>query len=413
MKSAHKKTAAIIFCSLAAVLCSCASYNESGSIDLPVQISFSWWGNETRSNYTLKGIIMYEKEREDIDILPSTGAFDGYKQTLDVNFAANKQSDVMQINYSWLAEYSPDGCGFYDLYELSDYVDLDNFTEEELSYGVINGKLNAIPVSLNALTFYYNEDMFKEYGLSIPETWDDLFSCAEVFSADGIYTLETADIYSWLMLVAHEEQITGEAIYSENGELNFGVSNFMSMMEFYRELLNAGVFEGSYSRDRFLSGESAGEALWTSDAEYYAAPLETEYGHNVIIGDYLTLTTALRSGWYVKPTSLYCISSTCEAPEEAARFLNFLLNNETMAQLQGTEKGVPLSDSALETLSAKDMLNGAAAEASRKLSDAGELTLMPGKLEDSEFYSRFFERFDLYYYGEATLEEAAEELVLS
>ena len=144
----------------------------------------------------------------------------------------------MTIDASWLRDYSPDGSGFCDLNDFSDIIELSNFSEQELSYGTVNGKLNALPVSLNAMSFYYNAKLLEDYGLEVPETWDDIFACAEVLSQHDIYTLESSDRHYWKLLVAHEEQLTGRAVAGEGG---FDVSNVVSMMQFYKKLLDCHV----------------------------------------------------------------------------------------------------------------------------------------------------------------------------
>ena len=98
----------------------------------------------------------------------------------------------MQINVGWLSQYSADGNGYYDLEKLSGLIDLSNFSEDILKYGRRNGKLNAIPIAMNAETVYINKTLYERCGLGIPKTWDDLFAAAKVMSKDGIYPMSGA-----------------------------------------------------------------------------------------------------------------------------------------------------------------------------------------------------------------------------
>ena len=400
---------AAICCAACLSSCSLTQTSAHKSIEKSASISFSWWGGEVRSDYTILGIKQYESENNNIVISPYPTAFSGYKETLDALISCGKESDIMQINYSWISEYSADGEGFYDLNELSEYIDLGSYTDEELSYGTSNGKLNAIPISLNAATFYYNQTLFDEYNLDIPKTWDDLFECAEVFSADGIYTIEASNIYYWLMLTAHEEQISGKACFGETE--SFELENVVSMMEFYKELIDCKVVpHKEYSSNDFFTSKAAGQLLWASDAQNNVIPLEEE-GGEVTIGDYICDANSQRFGWYLKPTSLYAISKSTQNPEQAAKFLNYLINSEEMAVLQGCEKGFPLSRSAQETLEANDMFEGVSYEAGSKISQEERFELIPNDLENTERYSEFFDQFELYYYGEKTAEQAAEDFL--
>lgn len=399
--------------SLSASSCELIDYDiieeQHTAVSRPVVIDFSWWGNEERSDYTVRGINEYERKEQNLDIRPMVSDFTGYKENLDALFACKKEPDIMMINSAWLPEYSPDGEGFCDLSLYADEIALSNFSDTELSYGTVNGNLNALPVSLNAMSFYYNRQLLNKYGLSVPETWDDLFHCAEVLAPDGIFTLESSDRHYWKMLIAHEEQYTGREAFGENGFINVDV---ISMMTFYKQLIEKRVVPmKDFDRNDFLGGRTAGVMLWVSDAQYYVTPIE-ESGGEAIVGGYPHMAMNKRFGWYVKPTSLYAISRNSQNPREAARFLNYLMNDSHMAELQGTEKGVPLSRSALETLEGNNMLMGVPYQASQMIDqNAGLLKLMAPEMEDLDRVSCFFEYFDMFYYGQMAVDEAAEEFL--
>ena len=405
------KRALCLLCAAVTGLCASACGAPGSAvkhipIELPTRVSLSWWGNELRSDYTVQGIKEYEQSHKDIDVVPYTGDFSGYKETLDTLMSCNKEPDIVMINSAWLPEYSPDGEGFADLYEYSDELKLSNFSDKELSYGTMNGKLNALPIALNAVTFYYNKAILDRYGLQVPKTWDDFFTCAKAMSADGIYPLVSSYKHYWKMLIAREEQLTGrEAFGSENP---FTEENAASMFEFFKRLNDEKVIPPQeYEKTDFLEGHVACALLWVSDGQYYISPLAEE-GGEVVIGEYPLEDGCKRFGWYVKPTSLYAISKNAEHPREAAELLNYLMNDSRMAELQGTEKGIPLSRSALETLGGRQMLSGVTYEAATKLNDnADSFSLMPPLLEDNERVNKFFEYFELYYYGRMTAEDAA------
>ena len=125
------------------------------------EISFSWWGNDARNEYTLKAIKEFERLHPDIKVVCHYSEWTGYQSRSNVQMASNTEADVMQINYAWINQYSPDGKGFYDINDLSEYIDLSNFEESELSYGMKDGSLNAIPIALNTQTVYINKDSEK------------------------------------------------------------------------------------------------------------------------------------------------------------------------------------------------------------------------------------------------------------
>ena len=88
------------------------------------EISFSWWGNDERHNYTLEGVDLFERENPGISVDCKYSVWSGYENRNRIYMLSGDEPDVMQINYNWIRQYSPDGNGYYDLYQLSDYIDL-------------------------------------------------------------------------------------------------------------------------------------------------------------------------------------------------------------------------------------------------------------------------------------------------
>ncbi|MGN0623585.1 MAG: ABC transporter substrate-binding protein [Oscillospiraceae bacterium] len=405
------KTGLIALSAAAVCLVSCGE-NTAEIIAPSTKIYFSWWGKDVRNDYTISAIAEFEKQNPSTDVVPEYSEWTGFQKRMDVEMAFHNEADVMQINYDWLHKYSPDGEGFYDLYELSDSIALDNFTDGQLEYGVINGKLNGIPTALNAETFYYNKTLYDQYGLSLPKTWDELFKAAEVMSADGIYPLEINLKPMWLLTVAHTEQQTGRKMLTDNGELAYEAEDIALMLEFYKSLIDNKVSKpiDEIEKNDFRNGITAGVVYWISDAEYYCTPA-IENGYSVEVGEYPVMEDAKLYGWYAKPTSLYCIRKDTGDPKEAAKLVDFLLNSEEMAQAQGLEKGIPLSTSILEVLESKDMLKGIQFEANQKMTDnSSKLDCINPDLENSELIDAFKAAFDEVYYNNADITAKSQEL---
>ncbi len=67
----------------------------------------------------------------------------------------------------------------------NDYADY-SFNEGSLDGVTYDGKLYGLPRNTDVLGFYYNKDLFAQYNLEIPETWDDLLIAAQTFQDAGI-----------------------------------------------------------------------------------------------------------------------------------------------------------------------------------------------------------------------------------
>ena len=403
-----KRSAAILTCAALAFSAGCSGKTTMTSQKGQIDIEFSWWGNDARNKYTLKAVELFEELHPEISVKCSYSEWSGYETRNKVWMTSDTEADVMQINYGWLTDYSADGAGYYDLYQLADYIDLTNFSAEQLNYGIRNGALNALPIAMNSQTVYINKTLYYKYGLEIPQTWDDLFAAANVMKKDNVFPLSASSKSMWLYLIAYAEQSQGRRILTEDGKFNFTAGDVEVMMDFYKKLVDNNVMPlvEHYERIKLDQEQYAGAVAWVSDAESYFADTISN-NRTIVAADQTTFTGANPGeGWYAKPATMYAVSKDTPHPKEAAMLLDFLLNSKEMAELQGIEKGIPLSRATRETLEQQGMLSGIQYEASQKMEEHTLSELSP-VLENGSLIDDFFAACTDYIYDKATLESAA------
>lgn len=374
-----------------------------------VEITLSWWGNDARTEYTIAGVQEFERLHPDIRVKMNYSEWSGYESRNRIQMASVTEADVMQINFNWLPEFSPDGEGYYDIEELTDYVDLSQFSQELLDYGRRGGVLNAVPIAMNTETLYMDKTVYDSYGLPIPETWEEFLKAAEVMRKDGVYPLAGPSKSIWLYTIAYAEQATGNHFLREDGKLNFTMNELRIMIEFYKQMTEAGVFPQVEFYDRLCIDNRtyAGGIAWVSDAKNYYGGL-VEAGDELVIAPYThDADHTAGDGWYAKPASLYAISKHTQHPKESAMLLDFLLNSPKMAVLQGVEKGVPISPAAREALDQNGQLAGLQYEAALCMEGTDGMSKMNSMIENAALIDNFFAACNLYLYGKATAEEAA------
>ena len=408
MKSRHSLAAAALASVLMLTSCGGKGFMDINDAE---SISFSWWGKDIRHSYTISALREFEKQNEDIDVITKYSEYESFQKKMDIDFYSHNECDVMQINYDWLYSYSPDGTEFYDLSKLSDQIDFSNFTDEQLSYGRIYGKINGISNALNTETCYYNKDIYDRYNLTLPSDWEDLFKAAKVMNPDGVYPVEMSKKASWLMSVAYEEQRSGRTCYDGSDKVGFTKEDFADLLRFYKRLVEEKVtkYYKDINKYDFINGVSAGNICWVSDAGYYCEPL-IQKGMNIVVGEYLRIPGSKLSGWYAKPTSLYCIKRDTKNPEAAAKLVNFLVNSQEMAKQQGLEKGIPLSRSMLEVLEANDQLKGIQFEADKRMSSSDSIGKMSQYVENAELLGTFEEAAESILFENGDIEENAARL---
>ena len=378
-----------------------------------VPLDFSWWGNDVRHIYTLKGIDLFQKQNPEILVNYKFGVWDGYELKNRVRMNSGTNADVMQINFNWLEEYSADGTGYYDLNKLKDQIDLSGYTSEDLKVGQRQDKLNAIPIAYNSTVFFYNKTIYDKYDLPIPETWDDLFAAAARMRDDGIYPLGVVKKHLFQCLMAYYEQTTGRVMFNDTG-FRMYKEDVEYVLEFIKKLVDEKVIPltDDFSAEDFTTGKVAGVGCWNSDASRYCEGLSNR-GENIVIGVNIgSENGSKRYGWYIKPATMYAISAGTEHPKEAAALLNFLVNDKEMILLQGTEKGVPVNRNARTILKEANKLRGFEYKANvSMMSNRERMGVMIPLMENATVVDTFKKMGDEYIFGRMSLSDCADQIL--
>lgn len=422
-----KKTIlAVMLCGITA-LSACGNKTDvtlpDGQLD-PCTIRFSWWGGDDRHQATNEAINLWNEKHPEIQIIAEYGGWDGWTEKVSAQLSGGTAPDIMQINYDWLISFSPDGNGFYNLSQLSSQLDLSQFDSDVLSFGEVDGILNAVTVSVSGRGMFYNSETYKRFGAEYPTTWNELLVLGEKFSQEDIYPIDL-DIQSggtaWYLAVVYVQQKTGREFLSMDGELGFTEDDIKLALDFYKELEDNHVIrtidmrtdeDGSaalYQSPEFIDGRVAGVLEWGSSVGKYEMALPDGV---LETGTPLSDDSGNNSGWLIKPSVMYAISKDTKYPDEAAAFMNFLLNDEECAEILGTTRGIPSSHIAEKTLETKGKLIGLAQECDELLENTETVTISPYMelAQMKDFYNTAIEKVS---YGKADTATAAHEMYIS
>ena len=414
MKKAKRATAAMLAAAtlISCMLGGCSKASTASDNTSTKTLMLSWWGNEERLAYTMDGVKVFENKNKDISVNCKYGVWAGYIARQNIFMLSHEAPDVMLINYDWISKYSPDGDGFYDIYKLKDNIDLSNFSDEQLKLGESNGKLNGVLTAMNAWSVFLNKDIYDKYNIEIPQTWDDYFAAAKIMNKDNIYPISMGDKALFFFLLAHLQQTTDAQVCDEDGNLTLTKDDIKYMLQFYNRLYKEGVLlpANDSSFVNIASGDAAGIMRWTNGAQQLFGDI-FDYDANIVVAPYPKAEGAKRLGWYIKPATLYAISADTEEPEAAAKLVNFLVNDPDMAKLQGTEKGVPASKAAIETLKAEGKLEGIDYKATElMLAHQDEMELMNPILENQTVLDTFFQESKYYILADVSIDEVADKI---
>lgn len=122
-------------------------------------------------------------------------------QKIQLLAASNDLPEIFSYESGRPLEQLADNGLILDIEKLFNEIGLQNELNPaavKLLKSMVRGKgLYALPLEINIEGFWYNKDLFAKYGLSEPETWDDLMHAAEVFQSNGIQPFALSGAQKW------------------------------------------------------------------------------------------------------------------------------------------------------------------------------------------------------------------------
>lgn len=141
-----------------------------------------YWENETHQKL-LDGIIQdFNNSQKNITVSAKYVPFADFKKQLSIGATASNLPDIVIIDNPDHAAYASMGI-FADI---TGKIDTSQYYEGPLASCNYDGKLYGIPFGSNCLALFYNEDMLKAAGCSVPTTWDELADVAKKTTTDKV-----------------------------------------------------------------------------------------------------------------------------------------------------------------------------------------------------------------------------------
>lgn len=324
----------------------------------PVTLRIAWWGGDTRHSYTQQVIDMYEEKYPHVTIEPEYASFDDYWKKLAPQAAANRLPDIVQMDISYINQYGSNG----QLEDLKPYlnsqIQVADVNENVLSTGIINEKQYGIPLGVNVLGFQYDPELLKKAGVdAIPEnwTWDQYKEIAMKAQSAGLYMdgSMAADVFFNYYL-----RTKGLALYNNDGSA-LGYEDDALFTDFFG-MLSGLIKDGAVptqdklSQNKGVIEESdivkgTGIGVWQWSNQYVAL--------QIAVNRPMALAQMpgpdMDKGLYMQPSMYWSITSNSKVKEEAAKFVDFWINDPEANNLIKGERGVPISSKIKESVASQ------------------------------------------------------------
>jgi raffinose/stachyose/melibiose transport system substrate-binding protein len=289
----------------------------------------------------------FERQNPDIRIVVDTPA--DPETALRTRFVKDQVPDVMTLNANGtFGEFASANIfqDFADNPVLADvnpaYIDVIG----NLGAGG-EGEVNGVPFAANASGLLYNQEIFEQYDVAVPRTWDELIEAAQTFQENDVTPFRAMLADNWTPqspLAPLSAQLQPENFFEERfqDETTFS-EGWRSTAEQLKELYEytqpdplAGGYEDGTAA--FARGESAMLPLGSyavpqirlGDPDFTVAsmalPATDDPAKTTLVSGVDVVITADRDG---------------EHPEEAQRFIEFLMQPEVMTGYCEAQVAIP------------------------------------------------------------------------
>ncbi len=246
--------------------------NDSPKTELVV-MSVSGAANEPMNNIVNANIATFNESNElnvtiSMEILES----EQYKSKIATLMAANAQPDIF---YTWEGGFLRPFVEGGKVYPVGDAIDADPEWKGRFLSGVFDpvtysdGKVYAVPSTMQCGVMYYNTRIFQENNLSEPTSWDEFINICEILKSKGIVPISMPSEKSWIASELLQEicnGVGGADLFNKisNGETTWDEERFVKAGEVFQDMVNKGYFQQGFlgmsqdqGRDMFRNEQAA------------------------------------------------------------------------------------------------------------------------------------------------------------
>lgn len=308
-----------------------------------IVLKFSAWGSQSEVALLLPLIKDFEAKNPDIKVdfihVPQN-----YFQKIHLLFASNLAPDIVFVNNYYLPKYVK-----ADLLEdVTGLVRQNDYYDKSIKALSVQGKLYAVPRDVSELVLYYNKDLFKKYGVSLPnENWtffdylNKVKSLTFDLNGDGQNDLwgtsyETDILFVYPYLLANDSNI-----FDANGNFDLNNVSTINALNTYSGFANK--YNCAPKKQQSASLTMAQMFLQQKIAMHLSGRwLVPKYRADANF-DWDIVTFPCKNGGYCMniDASGYAISKKSKYKEQAKRFVEYISSKSALDKLAESGLIVP------------------------------------------------------------------------
>ena len=382
----------------------------------------AWWGSESSNKLYLGEADLFTKATG-IEYEAEYLSWDDYWTKINTLAAANDLPDTLRMDYQYILNYVDKG-QLMDLTPLveSGAIDLSKVPDSAISGGRFGKGLYGINAGSNGLTMAVNAKLVADAGMEIPAndmSWEDFEAWAIQFhEKTGLYGADLFGAKDYNGVFRIYARSHGEELYNEAQDgAGFKAETLAAFFASIKRMQDAGATQNiadavtdiGKENYPFSKGEAATIFTVTDSYTTYAAVLKDNFGE---VPMRLLPGAAATKAMFVKPSQFLSIAATAEKVDEAAKFINYWVNDEEANLFIAGRRGVPINPE-IATLVGQSLDENSMAvfEYMNMMAEYASDLYAPDPQAHGEIADEYNRQAQAVLFGESTPEDAAQALV--
>ncbi|MDC3412088.1 ABC transporter substrate-binding protein [Aquibacillus sp. 3ASR75-11] len=324
-----------------------AEGSDNGDTTLEI---FSWWTAGGEANALQALLDGFESANSDIKVENAAVAGGGgsnAKAVLATRMQGEDPPSTFQVHggaelFQWLEADSMEPLD--DLYEENGWTDI--FPQKVIDMNTTDGSVYGVPIDIHrGNVLFYNKQIFDEYGIEPPKTFEDFFAAADTLQENGVTPLALGDkdpfgsssLFETVLL-----GVLGPEDYSKlwTGELAFDSDGVREAAETFKKML--GYINDNHSSlawqdaDQLLvDGEAAMNVMGDWAEAYFVSKgwePNKEFGWTATPGS---------QGSFMIVNDSFGLPKGVENPDDVKTFLTYLGSKEGQKAFNKLKGAIP------------------------------------------------------------------------
>ena len=394
--------------------CSSGTDNTSDADDVKELTLFTRFSDGASKEFFDEVAASFEGEHPDIKINVTSADNANYKQEINVKLASNEAPDIY---FAWSGVYAENFAEGGRARDLTEYVEentewSDKIIENQFGSFTFDDKIYGIPMIMDGKAFYYNQDIFDELKLEVPETWEEFMDVLDVLSESEYIPISLGNQEDWAtghyMTTLNQRMVSADTLaedYALEGDFSDpqyveALERLNALVPYFTPDFNSTSYDTGISD--FTSGKAAIYYEQFNQVQYVAvAEFNWSWFDFPDIsegdGDQDALTGAPQG---------FMISADTKYPDEAMEFLMYLTSEEIAGKMVKDTQMISCVDGAINSDTADEKL----IEIAETIKAASSINLWLDNAMDSELAVQYMADIQKMAGGNMTAEEVMKDV---